>query len=292
MKSTIYYALTCLFVLFFLVTPKYLFAYDQIEYSAGIMNFDYAEYNDDGKFLDGEKGYMPGVAVNFLGHTNSGLKTKFGLDLYTGKVDYDGHLQPSIGETDPNVIKNVTGVPFQTTTVETVFGAYAQIAKSLDSFPKLSFYGNFGYKYWNRAIQGDYISKTGNIGLPIVGYVSGQTEKYQWYQFIFGASYNVVLNEQSTLDFTAGVSRTLNPTMKAGSYKFKQKERTGYELGFDWLYKLSPGRRIGLAGSLSYWEFGKSNQVDVGYGYYAIEPYSESTMTKLQFIYQRDFMKP
>ena len=286
MKSKIYHVLIALISSYLVVVPRYTFAIDQIEMSAGIMNFDYAEYDDDGTFLDGEKGNMPGIAIKFQGHTDTGFETEFGFDFYKATVEYDGHLQPSAYETDPVVIANVYMVPFQTNTIETVTGLHAQLSKSLDSLPNLSLFGNFGYKYWNRAIQGKNISILGNLNLPIVGFVPGATEKYQWYQMIFGGKYNVVLNEKSTLDVSAGISRTLNPTMKNGAYTYKQKERTGYELGVDWLVKLSPGRRIGVGGALSYWEFGKSN---VAGGY--LEPYSESTMKKVQIIYQQDLLK-
>jgi len=283
MKSKIYKVIIALMLSCLFAIPRYTFAIDQIEMSAGIMNFDYAEYDDDGTFLDGEKGNMPGVAINFLGHSEGGFETEFGFDFYKATVDYDGHLQPSASETDPVVIANVFMVPFKTNTIETVTGLHAQISKALDAYPKLSLYGNFGYKFWNRAIQGKYISTLGNLGIPIVGFVPGATEKYQWYQLIFGGKYNVVLNDKSALDFSAGISRTLNPTMKTGAYTYKQKERTGYELGVDWLLKLSPGKRIGVGAELSYWEFGKSNIVG---GY--LEPYSESTMKKVHVIYQQD----
>jgi len=251
------------------------------------MDFDYAEYDDDGTFLDGEKGNMPGIAINFLDHSGgTGFVTEFGLDFYKGTVEYDGHLQPLPTETDPIVIANVFMLPFKTNTLETVTGIHFKIAKSLTTYPSLSLYGQFGYKYWNRAILGKFISKPGNLGILVQGYIPSSTEKYTWYQLIFGAKYNVVLGEQSNLDFTAGVSQTLNPTMKSGPYIYKQKERAGYELGFDWLFKISQGRRIGLNGSLTYWEFGKSN---VAGGFY--EPYSESTMKKVQIIYQQDLMK-
>ena len=247
MKSITYRVFVSLFSLLLFVSPKYSCALDQIEVSTGILKFDYAEYLDDGSFFDSEKGNIPGISINLRGHSGSGLVTEFGMDFYKATVDYDGGLQGS----DPNT----DGLPFQTETLETLTGIHIQMSQSLASNPNLSFFGNFGYKMWNRAIQGKFDTDIGNLGIPVNSYIPGFTEKYSWYQLAVGAQYQLALNANSIMDFHVGYTHTMNPRMKLGPFNFKQGERPGYELGFDWLFSLSSDKKIGLGASMSYWEF-------------------------------------
>jgi len=267
---------------------------NQLNLALGMMNFDYAEY-EDGTFLDGEKGNIPGISLEFSKLTQSGMQASFGFDYFDGTIKYDGHLQEDLDN------PNTSMLPYKGDSDATVTGLHASILKSITTLPELSIYGKLSYKIWDRYIHGrDHYTGTGNLGVPFDIQVGDTSEKYTWFQIGFGGQYSMQINEISNVNFYLGIFQTVNPQMEIKNLglTFDQQEKTGYEAGFRWLRDMSPGKKLGISGSLVYWEFGRSNiiytAVDTPGGvkiYSNWEPYSESTMTTIQIIYQQDLLR-
>jgi hypothetical protein len=251
--------------------------------TAGIMKFDYTETDVDGSFLDGEYGYIPGVEIDYRKSSADDSTVGFSFAFYSGEVDYDGALQ----DVSPPIDTNIDGLAFKTDTDETVFaitGFFSRKTPQID--PHLSLFGKITYKQWSRDIQGRFFSGFGNDNIYIDNqYIPGFSEVYTWLQLTLGLDYQLALSSGGSLQFNAGLLRTLNPEMEAdfgvvtGNYDLQ--ERWGYEAGITWLIPISPVARVGVAGNYTYWEFGRSNVV---FGF--VEPDSESKMTTFKLVYQ------
>jgi hypothetical protein len=159
----------------------------------------------------------------------------------------------------------------------------------------LHFYGTFSYKTWERDIQGKTISGIGTQGIPFQNeIVPDLFETYRWWQFSLGLKYHLNLSPNSGLQINAGVLRTLNPQMEVdvgpfitnvASYiaTYNLKAKWGYETGVSWLTRISSTSQLGVSGTYTYWEFGRSN---AAFGF--LEPDSESKMATVKLTYQMD----
>jgi hypothetical protein len=261
-----------------------VFAQTKFIIAPGIMNFDYVETDADGTFLDGEKGSISGLKLGVNVKTKSKIDFGFTFEYYSGLVDYDGHLQSL---TDPPDL-NVEMAPFKSETEETVNSLAGYIITPISpSTPGLSIYGSLTTKIWERLIKGRFVTEDGNLGQPINQFVPDTYEKYEWWQFDIGLLYKVSVTPKSYMNFKGGFLRTLNPTMRVSTSNLNLGEKWGYELGAEWLYKITQKHSLGVGGEYNYWEFGRSNLVfDSGLEDFILEPDSESKMFVFRLIYE------
>jgi hypothetical protein len=252
-------------------------AESKLTIAPGIMNFDYVETDPDGQFLDGEYGNIPGVDIAWEVKTRESFSLGFEFALYSGEVDYDGH----INSIDPAYDR----LPLQSKTDQSVSSLAGVLRHPFSNNPNLAFYGKLMLKRWERDIQSTLVSGIDNNGNPFQNlYVSGLFEVYEWKQFNFGLSYQLRMSQVSYLEFSGGFFRTLDPTMEVESLRFKLGEAWGYEGGLAWKYAIDQHHNLGVGGRYTYWEFGRS---DVIFGFY--EPDSESIMININFLYEHAF---
>ena len=269
-----------------LVVPQLVLADEErAAISLGRMNFDYEETDVDGSFLDGEYGNIPGFTVDYSRKLKSKAFARFSLEYYRGEVDYDGHLQDL---SDPNVHM----FPFKTQTEERIFTLSAYLSSQINkSNNPLSIYGSFSYKNWERNIQGRYVSEDGNLGIPINQTVSDLFEEYSWWQLSAGLHYQLMMASASRLEFYTGILQTLNATMEIGPYELDLEDKQGYEAGVTWFFSIAPNKRLGIGSSITYWEFGRSNPVQISPDEVILEPDSESKMITFKLTYEWDIKK-
>jgi len=258
----------------------------QITIAPGFMNFEYVETADDGTFLDGEKGIIPGIRIELNVPMENQLNVGMVFEYFNGTVDYDGHLQSL--EDPPDL--NIDMLPFETETSETVISFSGYLSKQLSpTYPHLAFYGAFTIKAWERDIKGKFLSTTGNLGLPVNLYIPPLYELYEWWQLDFGLKYRLALSPKSYMSFSGGFLRTTDPTMEVSASRLSLQEKWGYNAGIAWMYNLSQQNRLGLGADYTYWEFGRSNVIiDPVLGPIA-EPNSESNMSVVYLRYEHRF---
>ncbi len=212
--------------------------------SPGIRFFDYAEYDDDGSFLDGEKDPVLGIGGNFEHRTpNEVVIAVFG-EIFAGTVDYDGQLQ--------------TGFPLTTNTDEVFLSLGIGIETPFFLLNNRTvFFTNVIYQLWERDILPTLIS-------------ARLYEVYQWWEISAGIEYFFLRESARTLAIFGRVFYISNPTMQVdltsdgyGKPILDLGEKTGGELGFEWLTSYTQNHWIGLLGAYKFWSFGRSNDMTV-----------------------------
>jgi len=276
---------TFIFLVLVLV-PMNLNAESQITIAPGFMSFDYVETAEDGTFLDGEKGIIPGISIELKVPMENHINVGMTFEYFNGTVDYDGHVQSL--ENPPDL--NIDMLPFKTETAESVFSFSGYLTKELSpTYPNLSLYGAFTIKSWERDIKGKFLSTTGNLGLPVNLYIPPLYELYQWWQLDFGVKYHFIVSSKSYIDFSGGFLRTIDPTIEVSVSRLNLQEKWGYTVGVAWMYTLSQQNRFGVGADYKYWQFGRSNiAIDPVLGPIA-EPDSESNMFVLNLLYEHSF---
>lgn len=132
----------------------------ELAIAGSVLHFGYQEFNDTGKLLDREDGYIPGLMLG-LSHTVDRWLFAGDFAYYGGDVDYAGLTN--------------TGIPINTRTTQNIAGLalrseyWPENAKGLD----YAFYAGAGYHHWDRNI----LPAATASGAP----VSGLFETYRWF---------------------------------------------------------------------------------------------------------------
>ena len=66
----------------------------EYHFGAGLLKFDYAEYNDGNVFLDGETGFIPGIVLKRKQNYQTSYIELVG-QLHANTIQYDGQTQRS-----------------------------------------------------------------------------------------------------------------------------------------------------------------------------------------------------
>lgn len=243
-------------------------AANRISLQPGILQFQYEETDNDGSFLDGETGVIPGfkATVNVRATNNSELV--FGISQYSDDVKYNGQTQ--------------AGFPHQTRTDEMLRSLSAAIVLSLPELNgSLYLKAGVGRGEWERDI------------MPANG-VSGLYERYSWYELNAGLGWLIYRSDAEEYRVYATMSRTVKPRIKVdltpwdyGKPSLELKERSGFEIGTDWIYSINNRWQFGMALSYKIRRFGHSNEITLVNGMGAstiMEPDSETKLTSFQLM--------
>ncbi|WP_236860698.1 outer membrane beta-barrel protein [Candidatus Reidiella endopervernicosa] len=125
-----------------------------LEWSIGLslLNFGYEEFDTDGRSLNREDGWLPGISASIIERDGAWFG-EARASLYGGSVDYDGETQ--------------SGAPFTTETKTWLFDSNYRLGHWFGDAPRIAPYIGVGYHRWDRDIQGK-------------GAVVGLSELYQW----------------------------------------------------------------------------------------------------------------
>ena len=182
----------------------------KIEYQLGIglMDFNYAEYDDNNKFLDGETGFIPGV-VHKLKLKSQKTYTEFVGQAYTNTVKYDGQTQD--------------GIPLKTKSDAVIIDAHFKYGLRLSRARNHGPYAGIGFRYWLRNIRS---------GRDINGdAVAGLLEQYRWSYGLLGYTGNFHVSENITLGFDIRHTYMFNGKMDVDFLGYKNYDSTQVELG-------------------------------------------------------------
>lgn len=232
-----------------------------IELNAGtyLQYVDYQEFDTNGKSLDRETGFIPGIKLQatYQHHT---LWTTYAY----GNIDYDGQLQSGIPHTaDTNYILSSGGYEY---------------AHEMVRYPNTQLLAGFSTYRWQRHI------------LPGNG-VPGLNEVYLWQQIHAGLRYKPGSIFNLPLEASFSVIRTLNGTVDVnleslgyGSPRLDLGDEYGFQAGIKYHRDISRQTGFNVSVESSRWEFGRSQTKSYSSGINNItiaEPRSVSWHTRI-----------
>ena len=229
-----------------------------IEIGVGLMAFNYAEYDDDNIFLDGETGFIPGTVIKFKkpGKINIEWVTR----LYYNKVNYDGETQ-------------ITKIPVTTTSDAFIVDTHIKLGKKFAEVyqRKQELYTGLGYRYWLRNILPSVINAPGS---PSNGQtVAGLFEEYYWFYGLIGYKVQFAASDKIELGFDFRLTKMINAKIAVDYLGFGGYDKKTLNLGNKYGARLSMPVEIKTTKSVIYVtpyfeiiDIGKSNGVDVAFG--------------------------
>ena len=180
-----------------------------LEIGAGLMAFDYTEFDDNNVFLDGETGLIPGVIVKLK--TNKRIYYEWEGSLYANEIDYDGQTQG--------------GTPVKTNSDALIIDTHFKIGLNFDpSFDRgQKLYAGMGYRYWYRNI----LSGRDINGDPVAGLL----EEYRWFYSLLGYEVHFDASKDVKVGFDFRLTKMLNAKMDVDFLGFSGYDNTSVKLG-------------------------------------------------------------
>jgi len=217
---------------------------DGLLINSTIMNFDFAEYDEDGEAVS-EKGILAGAEMEIgygLGPFWGALRGSF----LKGVADYDGQTA-------------ISKQPHQTKTEETIYDFTVEIGRNYETWRRHEFatiYAGLGFHQWIRDIK----SRNNVVGL---------FERYTWMYANVGARGFLFRTTNSHTMIEINLLRTIQPFLDIGFKGIYDDQRVylgehyGARISIPWRYELS--RQVMLYSELYFeaWDLGFSNSVDI-----------------------------
>jgi len=211
--------------------------------SSSLLHFDYQEFNDYGKLLDREEGYIPGLAIAInqpVGQWLLGLT----LSYHSGETAYSG--------------QTTSGIPITTTTRQNIVDAAVQTEYWLLTAHNLQYapYFGLGYHLWQR----DILPTTTAGGAPVYGLF----ENYSWWIGFIGIKTQLYSNDDYSCILDMRLTQTIKPEITVdfgGNYDkaaLPLGERMGARIALPWRHRLSTDADLLLEPSAEYYELGRS----------------------------------
>jgi len=185
-------------------------AASELQVGAGLMAFNYVEYDDNNIFLDGESGAIPGIILKL--NTNKGKSyTEWVNSLYYNKIEYDGQTQ--------------SGTPLVTVSDALLIDSHLKLGKRLDSSygREQSLYVGLGYRYWFRNI----LSGFDISGNPVAGIL----EEYHWFYGLLGYTVHFNASKKINVGLDFRLTQMFNAKMGIDFLGFKGYDNTSVNLG-------------------------------------------------------------
>lgn len=189
-----------------LIMTSRLMAKDIMDVGIGLQYFNYAEYDDNYRFLDGETGLIPGLLLN-LKNEKSKSYTELVGSVYSSLIKYDGQTQ--------------NGTPLQTDSFALLMDAHFKIARKLEHFHAL--YTGLGYRYWYRNIH----SGRDINGNPVAGLL----EEYYWPYLLLGYQANLIKDEGLEVGIDFRYTRMLSAKMDIDFLGYCNYDNASVNLG-------------------------------------------------------------
>jgi len=183
---------------------------ESVEYhfGAGLLKFDYAEYNDSNVFLDGETGFIPGIVLKRKQHYQRSYIELVG-QLHANTIQYDGQTQG--------------GTPLQTKSDAVIFDTHFKLGIHFSEVRDHGVYAGLGYRYWFRNIRSGYDIN----GNPVAGLL----EHYYWLYGLFGYTANFMVSENVKVGFDIRQTNMINAKMDIDFLGYCDYDNTSVNLG-------------------------------------------------------------
>jgi len=262
-KKVFFYSIV--FILAMVVSPVLMADKEEFQFGVALMDFDYAEYDDNNVFLDGESGLIPGLVLK-LKRNDQSTYTEVVAQFFASTIDYDGQTQG--------------GVPAKTKSDAAIIDLHFKVGIPMSPERNYGPYFGAGYRYWYRNIRsGQDIN-----GIPFAGLL----EEYSWYYGLLGYSGIFNVSEKVNMGFDIRLTQMLKAKMKIDFLGFGGLDNAQVNLGEE------PGLRFAIPIEVKmkkqtlfvspYYEIidiGKSNSVSLTSGgaptgFIVFEPRSET----------------
>lgn len=238
---------------------------NEVSISGSVMHFNYKEWDDSGKLLDQEDGFLPGFLLGLNQKTDSWLIAE-NFTYHGAEVNYTGQTQ--------------TGIPITTHTKQQIADIAMHAEYWIVNKQSLNYalYFGAGYHFWDRNIH----PTTTAGGAP----VSGLHEIYSWWSGFLGMKAEIYQSDTSIWQLDARLTHTINPQISIdfnGQYDnatLGLGERTGFRLSIPSKYSLNSTTSLNIEPYVESFEFGRSstspltsNGTTIGT---VFEPYSQT----------------
>lgn len=201
---------TSIFIFLFSFSWQGTLLADDAELSVGVglLSFDYAEYDDSHKFLDGETGFIPGVIANYK--INHGIYySEWHARLHGNIIDYDGQTQG--------------GTPLKTKSDALIIDTHYKYGAYQGLQQNHAVYVGLGFRYWMRNIRpGQDIN-----GNPVAGLL----EHYYWFYSMLGYTSDFVIKNKYNMGVDIRLTRMMQAKMDVNFLGYKNYDNTQVNLG-------------------------------------------------------------
>lgn len=232
-------------VLYFLLPLAHAQEQDRLGLSleSDLQRFDYREYSDQGKLLDRENGFLPGLMFG-IGRSLGPWQIAGQLSYHAGGVTYTG--QTSGGE-------HIT-----TTTQQQIIDAELLAGYQFQQIQQIqpALYFGAANHFWRRNIQPTYTSS----GMP----VRGLLETYRWWQAFLGAKISVQETPAFNWGLDTRLTRIIAPKIEVDYFGLYDKaqldlgERWGYRLALPMSYSIRHSFTLAVEPYLEKYALGRS----------------------------------
>lgn len=204
-----------------------------------IQHFEFCEFDIDGRRLNKEEGFLPGLTGGFS-QTSRSYSYQTILAYHSNDIHHDGQTQ--------------AGLPVKTRTDESIFDGKVQIEKYLhskDNF-QIAILGGVGYRYWGRDIRGTRS-------------VSGLAETYDWIYVEAGLSANYEHNFNSEWGIDLNLIWPVDPEIEVDfpnnydDIKLDLGSDAAIRARLSWTYNLNKSIEIGVESYIEYWKLDRSD---------------------------------
>lgn len=235
-------------LLLFLQPAAYAQEHEGLSFLLGsdLQHFDYREYSDQGKLLDLENGFLPGILLG-VEHNQHPWKIAGQLSHHAGDTTYTGQTNG--------------GAPITTTTRQQIINIELRAGYRLHQIQQIkpALYFGAANHSWRRDIQPTYTSS----GMP----VRGLLETYRWWQAFGGMQ--ISNSQAASFDWglDARLTRIIDPKVEvdyAGLYdnaKLNLGERWGFRLSLPMSYSMRYSTSLSLEPYLEKYSLGRSSSV-------------------------------
>ena len=218
---------------------------DKLSIGMGLMYFDYAEYDDNNIFLDGETGFIPGLVLKYKQDQGRNYIEWVGK-LYGNTIDYDGYTQP--GHT-----------PLKTDSIAIITDTHFKIGMQLDEQNEPYF--GLGFRYWYRNILNGYDINGKSV--------SGLLEEYYWPYLLLGLKSDLLRKPELSVGIDVRYTRMFSAKMDIDFLGYCGYDNASVDLGNrnGWRFSLPIMKKLNQQSTMfitPYYEIidiGKSNTV-------------------------------
>lgn len=180
----------------------------EYQFGGGLIKFDYAEYDDNNLFLDGETGFIPGIVLKRK-QEHRALYTDIVGQLHGNIIEYDGQTQD--------------GTPLKTDSDAIILDTHVKVGVHLSTARNHGPYFGIGYRYWYRNIHSGH-DVNGNP-------VAGLLEHYYWNYGLLGYAATFNVSENVKMGFDLRHTQMINAKMDINFLGYCDYDNAQVDLG-------------------------------------------------------------
>lgn len=197
------------------------------------LRFEYEEFDDAGKSLDREKGFLPGLVVG-IGAEYGAYFTEAELQWQSGNVNYYSPAATSVSS------ENIVNFEIMT-------GSWLYDSDRL----RAGIVAGMGYRTWHRDIYSTSAA-------------SGLDEKYRWGYWLLGVRGRQLLENNTVVEASLLFTRAINPSLDI--HFVSRYDDTGLDLGEENGFKatikitrqINNDLALAIQPWFEYWKLGRS----------------------------------